>query len=113
MFGFINHNTSFTTTFLSSSFVGKPVKFCFHRKRVVQIPLVVEAARGARWKAAKWAAKKRPRKLRPSDKFRKPPPYAVDPIRALENPPPSYSLGEKTSLTALSVKRPNEGPSDE
>lgn len=64
---------------------------CVHNNSSV-VPLTIQAAKGARWKGAKWAAKKRPRKLRPSDKFRKPPSYNVDPIRAVKDPPPEYTV---------------------
>ncbi|EME29001.1 uncharacterized protein Gasu_35720 [Galdieria sulphuraria] len=69
-------------------------------KRVKVAPLTIEAGKGARWKGAKWAAKKRPKKLRPSDKFRKPPSYEVDPIRALKDPPPEYTIVSQAESTS-------------
>lgn len=48
---------------------------------VVVAPLDIQAAKHAQLKGAKKANRRRPRKHRPSDIHRKPPPYAVDPLR--------------------------------
>ncbi|GJQ14040.1 hypothetical protein GpartN1_g5831.t1 [Galdieria partita] len=90
MWAFI-HSLSWKENFRSST-LGSFTERSHASKTVNATPLTIEAAKGARWKGAKWAAKKRPRKLRPSDKFRKPPSYAVDPIRDLKDPPPEYTI---------------------
>ncbi|GJD06939.1 hypothetical protein Gasu2_13270 [Galdieria sulphuraria] len=53
-------------------------------KRVKVAPLTIEAGKGARWK----------------DKFRKPPSYEVDPIRALKDPPPEYTIVSQAESTS-------------
>lgn len=54
-------------------------------------PVEIEASKHARLKAAKLKERRRPRKHRPSDINRKPPPYNVEPLRA-EGLPSEYTV---------------------
>lgn len=45
-------------------------------------PGEIQAAKHVQKKATKKAMDRRPKKKRPSDKYRKPPPYDVDPLHA-------------------------------
>lgn len=83
---------------------------------IVYAPAEIQAAKHAQFKAAKKANRYRPKKHRPSDINRKPPPFNPEPLRA-EGLPPVMTImrqgtaeyEEASKLTPAAVEAPVVG----